>query len=456
VKILTRAKPKVKKVEPLEGIEILKPIKPPKVEQIEKSEIKILTKAKPKVQRISKNESYEIRHNKKPSQNSSAQVELIKQKELLEEIEQMEDIQFLKKSKPVPVSKIQKNKPLSILQKPKPKYEEMVPLEGIEILQRSRRSSCEPKHSKGDYFSILTKKKPKAPVEFKVQSVPEVKYTRSKTKPKTTSTKFLTPYLVYCLRKCFSRTNTETFNRLKKMPKKIIEVEENSEAELYEQFSSLIQRGAYRNLRKKLVPVRRRIKLFYLLNVLRINKEWAKMRYKHKILFIWTLYTKTQMKKRLKMKSMYENMNKLYLQMADSLFGNNQQNNPSIQDSVKGYVDSEVKGKISPFEKMILASYAKTRIVSTPVIVKREEGEISWTETEEIVSESVKGETVNKSDTFRSGSYKKEYMKSSTVTKTVTKSDTFSKNMKSETTSKALKSDTTTKNESTGYRRRKK
>jgi hypothetical protein len=105
---------------------------------------------------------------------------------------------------------------------------------------------------------------------------------------------------------------------------------------------------------------------------------------------------------------------------------------------------------------MILASYAKTRIVSTPVIVKREEGEISWTETEEIVSESVKGETVNKSDTFRSGSYKKEYMKSSTVTKTVTKSDTFSKNMKSETTSKALKSDTTTKNESTGYRRRKK
>ena len=76
----------------------------------------------------------------------------------------MEDIQFLKKSKPVPVSKIQKNKPLSILQKPKPKYEEMVPLEGIEILQRSRRSSCEPKHSKGDYFSILTKKKSKAPV----------------------------------------------------------------------------------------------------------------------------------------------------------------------------------------------------------------------------------------------------------------------------------------------------
>ena len=81
------------------------------------------------------------------------------------------------------------------------------------------------------------------------------------------------------------------------------------------------------------------VKLFYLLKVVRVNKNYAKRRFIHEVILIWRLYTKQVQKKRKNMKAMYEKMNILYLQMADSLFGQGDKQDPSIPSALNHFQD---------------------------------------------------------------------------------------------------------------------
>ena len=86
---------------------------------------------------------------------------------------------------------------------------------------------------------------------------------------------------------------------------------------------------------------RRRNKIFDLIRLTRLNTVYAKRRYLHYIILCWLIYTRNINKKRAHIKTLYENMLNTYMHMADDVFGNNQKENPSIQDALFEAVDSD-------------------------------------------------------------------------------------------------------------------
>ena len=93
----------------------------------------------------------------------------------------------------------------------------------------------------------------------------------------------------------------------------------------------------------KMTPVadQKRNKLFDLIRLTRINTVYAKRRYLHYILLCWLIYTRNINRKRKHIKALYENMLSTYMHMADDVFGNNQKENPSVQDALFEAVDSD-------------------------------------------------------------------------------------------------------------------
>ena len=75
-------------------------------------------------------------------------------------------------------------------------------------------------------------------------------------------------------------------------------------------------------------------KIFDLIRITRIYSTISKKKYLHFILIAWLSYVITIKKKRTNVKSLYQNMITTYMNMADDVFGNNQINNPSVQDAL--------------------------------------------------------------------------------------------------------------------------
>ena len=84
----------------------------------------------------------------------------------------------------------------------------------------------------------------------------------------------------------------------------------------------------------------KRNKIFDLIRLTRINEEYSKKRYLHYLILCWLAYTRNLNKKRAHVKALYENMLNTYMHMADDVFGNNQKDNPSVQDALFEVVES--------------------------------------------------------------------------------------------------------------------
>jgi hypothetical protein len=68
----------------------------------------------------------------------------------------------------------------------------------------------------------------------------------------------------------------------------------------------------------------------------------------------WFIYSISNIKKRNKIKLLYENMLTTYVSMADDIFGNNRENNPSVQDYMFEILDSN-KYQIKDLEDVPIA-----------------------------------------------------------------------------------------------------
>ena len=103
----------------------------------------------------------------------------------------------------------------------------------------------------------------------------------------------------------------------------------------------LILREKIKIIKMTQVADKKRNKLFDLIRMTRINTVYAKRRYLHYILLCWLIYTRNINRKRKHIKALYENMLSTYMHMADDVFGNNQKENPSVQDALFEAVDSD-------------------------------------------------------------------------------------------------------------------
>ena len=103
----------------------------------------------------------------------------------------------------------------------------------------------------------------------------------------------------------------------------------------------LILREKIKIIKMTQVADKKKNKLFDLIRLTRINTVYAKRRYLHYILLCWLIYTRNINRKRKHIKALYENMLSTYMHMADDVFGNNQKENPSVQDALFEAVDSD-------------------------------------------------------------------------------------------------------------------
>ena len=78
----------------------------------------------------------------------------------------------------------------------------------------------------------------------------------------------------------------------------------------------------------------KRKKLYELLRITKLITIFSRRRFIHFIILIWHIYAKNIHKKRVNMKYLYENLLKTYMSLANDIFGNNQMENPSVQDAM--------------------------------------------------------------------------------------------------------------------------
>ena len=84
----------------------------------------------------------------------------------------------------------------------------------------------------------------------------------------------------------------------------------------------------------------RRKKIFELIRITKLTKIFSLRRFLHYIILVWYIYSKNIHQKRINMKFLYENLLKTYMSLAQDIFGNNQIENPSVQDALYEAVNS--------------------------------------------------------------------------------------------------------------------
>ena len=75
-------------------------------------------------------------------------------------------------------------------------------------------------------------------------------------------------------------------------------------------------------------------KLYELIRITKLNRAFSRRRYIHYMILVWYIYAKNIHRKRVNMKFLYENLLKTYMSLAKDIFGNNQFENPSVQDAM--------------------------------------------------------------------------------------------------------------------------
>ena len=106
--------------------------------------------------------------------------------------------------------------------------------------------------------------------------------------------------------------------------------------------------------------IKRKMRIIILIRLTRLMLVFNRRKFLHYIIMYWFIYSISNIKKRNKIKLLYENMLTTYVSMADDIFGNNRENNPSVQDCMFEILDSN-KYQIKDLEDVPIAKsyYAK-------------------------------------------------------------------------------------------------
>ena len=96
----------------------------------------------------------------------------------------------------------------------------------------------------------------------------------------------------------------------------------------------LIIKEKIKIIKKTEIIYSRKNKIMDLIRLTRFNSIYAKRRYLHYILLSWFALTKDLSKKKQHIKNLYENMLNTYMNMADDIFGNNKNQNQSVQEAM--------------------------------------------------------------------------------------------------------------------------
>ena len=130
----------------------------------------------------------------------------------------------------------------------------------------------------------------------------------------------------------------EKFNQKFTEPKKAEFVEKLKREEKYAKTRPLYQVKLFRLLRKKYIQIittsliepSSLYKLFYLINITGMHKNISKQRFYRELIRKWRFLTFTKKMARKKLELMYKNLHASYLQMADEIFGDDNNVNPSV------------------------------------------------------------------------------------------------------------------------------
>ena len=100
-----------------------------------------------------------------------------------------------------------------------------------------------------------------------------------------------------------------------------------------------LSRKIYYKRRIKILKMRPKVdikkrKLYELIRITKLNRAFSRRRYIHYMILVWYIYAKNIHRKRVNMKFLYENLLRTYMSLAKDIFGNNQFENPSVQDAM--------------------------------------------------------------------------------------------------------------------------
>ena len=99
---------------------------------------------------------------------------------------------------------------------------------------------------------------------------------------------------------------------------------------------------------------KRKMRIIVLIRLTRLMLVFNRRKFLHYIIMYWFIYSISNIKKRNKIKLLYENMLTTYVSMADDIFGNNRENNPSVQDCMFEILDSN-KYQVKDLEDVPIA-----------------------------------------------------------------------------------------------------
>ena len=157
----------------------------------------------------------------------------------------------------------------------------------------------------------------------------------------------------------------------------------------------------------------RRKKIYELIRITKLNTLFSRRRFVHFIILIWHIYAKNIHKKRVNMKYLYENLLKTYMSLANDIFGNNQYENPSVQDALYEAVNSNkfitlipddvplAKKHYEEMRKIKSVDNKDNKIIKSSSITRYEISKKQEVEKKYIIgkiNENVKDENVSESD----------------------------------------------------------
>jgi hypothetical protein len=150
------------------------------------------------------------------------------------------------------------------------------------------------------------------------------KQTLLKLKQNDIFSRFCNLYKTYAMKKQI-KPKIEIINNLKEKNNY-----EDTKGEYIKKLYSLIKKKYVKHITTSLENPHRMFKLIYLLRVLKLNKDVAKGRFLRELIRKWRFSAFVKKMARKKLELMYRNLHVSYLQMANEVFGDEDENNPSV------------------------------------------------------------------------------------------------------------------------------
>jgi hypothetical protein len=193
----------------------------------------------------------------------------------------------------------------------------------------------------------------------------------------------------------------------------------------------LLRKKFIRTITTTLVEPSRLYRLFYLINMTKMHKNIAEQRFYRELIRKWRFISFTKKMARKKLELMYKNLHASYLQMADEIFGDDNNVNPSVFKEFERFgtnvgmftgqepeVDEELNKKYysTVDKKYVFTTRASASLPTTKKIIKTEEyEEEEFVEGEEQEGEIKHSNTQNAEniikqfDQIKKGRYGKKY-----------------------------------------------